>query len=147
MIAAIDTSVLIYAEGVNDAARQSAALEILHRCGRENLIVPAQVLAEFFHVLFRRSGRNPSAASAAVQAWARSPNVAPTSAKVLADAVDLAATNRLQIVDAIILAAAASADADLLLSEAMQDGFAWHGVAVVNPFAARPHRMLAALLR
>jgi predicted nucleic acid-binding protein len=62
-------------------------------------------------------------------------------------AVDLATDHRMRVWDALVLAAAAEARCDLLLSEDFQDGFVWRGVTVVNPFAEKPHKMLARLLR
>jgi predicted nucleic acid-binding protein len=48
--------------------------------------------------------------------------------------------------DAIILAAAVEARCDLLLSEDLQDGFAWRGVVVTNPFRAAPDGRIVELL-
>ena len=61
-------------------------------------------------------------------------------------AMDLAADHDLSIWDAVILAAAADAGCRLLLSEDMQDGFAWRGLTVANPFADRRHPLLTAIL-
>ncbi|HWF78051.1 MAG TPA: hypothetical protein VN694_12835 [Caulobacteraceae bacterium] len=58
----------------------------------------------------------------------------PIDDAVFAAALGLAADHHLQIFDAIILAGAASARCDGLLSEDLHDGFAWRGVAVLNPF-------------
>lgn len=66
---------------------------------------------------------------------------------VFESALQLATEHRLQIYDAIILASAVQAGADILLSEDMQHGFTWRGVAVVNPFAPEPDPRIAALLR
>ena len=41
-------------------------------------------------------------------------------------------------------AVAADAGCRLLLSEDLQDGFTWRGVTVVDPFADKPHPLLAA---
>ena len=61
-------------------------------------------------------------------------------------AADLAADRRLGIWDSLMVAVAAEGDCRLLLSEDMQDGFSWRGVTVVNPFAAKRHPLLDALL-
>jgi predicted nucleic acid-binding protein len=45
-----------------------------------------------------------------------------------------------------MLASASEAGCRLLLSEDFQEGFFWNGVTVTNPFAERPHLLLAALL-
>ena len=61
-------------------------------------------------------------------------------------ATDLAVDHKVNIWDAVIFAAAAEAGCSLLLSEDLKEGFTWGGVTVVNPFAARPHPLLAGLL-
>ena len=61
-------------------------------------------------------------------------------------ALDLAQDHRLAIWDSLILSVAAEHRCRVLLSEDMQDGFVWSGVTVINPFAARPHVLLAKLL-
>lgn len=61
-------------------------------------------------------------------------------------ATELAAEHRLQIWDSIVLAVASASRCRLLLSEDMQEGFAWGGVTVVNPFAAARHPLLQDLL-
>lgn len=146
MIVAVDTNVLVYAEGVNDAGRAQTAQALLRRLPTDDAVVPAQVLAELFHVLTRKARYPAERATGIVQAWQATPNVVATSREIVVAAVVLATDYRLEIFDAIILAASASAKADMLLSEDMQDGFAWRGVTVVNPFAASPHPLLSALL-
>lgn len=51
MIVALDTNLLAYAEGANDAARQAAALDIIAALPAGAAIVPVQVLGELFRVL------------------------------------------------------------------------------------------------
>ena len=46
----------------------------------------------------------------------------------------------------MILSASAAAGCRLLLSEDLQEGFTWNGITVVNPFAAKRHELLSALL-
>jgi predicted nucleic acid-binding protein len=64
----------------------------------------------------------------------------------LISAADLAADHGLSIWDSVIVAASANAGCRLLLSEDLQDGFTWHGVTLVNPFATTRHPLLTALL-
>lgn len=69
-----------------------------------------------------------------------------TNTDSFTDAIDLATGHKLQFWDALILSTAASGGCSLLLSEDMQDGFAWGGVTVVNPFAEKMHKRLARVL-
>jgi len=64
--------------------------------------------------------------------------VIATSADVLDEAFELAGSHHLAGWDSLVLAAAAKAGCRYLLSEDLHDGFAWRGVSLVNPFAARP---------
>jgi predicted nucleic acid-binding protein len=143
---ALDTNVLAYAEGVNGAARKSAALALLERLPADGVVVPVQVIGELFHVLVRKAGRSSAQACAAVLGWRDAFPLIATSSSALMAAMDLAADHGLNTWDAIIVAAAADAECRLLLSEDMQDGFTWHGVTVANPFQPVLSPLLARLL-
>lgn len=143
---ALDTNILAYAEGVDGADRQQAALTLIRRLSGEDVALPVQVLGELFQVLTRKGSRPPVAARAVISTWRDAFPLLDTSASVMLAAADLAADHRLFIWDAVILSAAAHAGCRLLLSEDMQDGFSWSGVTVTNPFAASRHPLLAALI-
>ncbi|CAN5455210.1 hypothetical protein BH10PSE7_BH10PSE7_08530 [soil metagenome] len=96
--------------------------------------MPAQALGEFFRVMTRKAGWPHDTARLAIKKWAESFTIAPTTSTVMLAAADLAVKHKIAIWDAVILAASSSAQCDTLLSEDMQDGFVWQGVAVVNPF-------------
>ena len=146
MRAALDTNVLVYAEGVNDARKQEAALRLLDIVAPEAIVIPVQALGELFNVLIRKAKRSPADATAAILSWQDTHPVVETSSAVLASALDLATHHRLPVWDAVMIAAAAEGDCRLLLSEDLQEGFTWQGVTVVNPFAKDPHPLLTALL-
>ena len=143
---AFDTNILVYAEGVNGAARQEAALNLIGNLEANDRCVPLQALGELFNVLTRRAALSREAARAAILSWRNLLSLLDTSSAVLLAALDVAADHQLSIWDSIILAAAAMGGCRLLLSEDLQHGFTWGGVTVVNPFAASPHPLLAALL-
>jgi len=144
--AAVDTNILIYAEGLDDPARQDRAVQVLNRVPDGHLVIPVQVLAETFHVLVRKSARPVTAVRAAIDDWAMKGEIIGTSAAVLESALDLSALHRLSTWDAIIIAAAAEAGCDLLLSEDLHPGFRWRGVTVVNPFEEPMSPLLDAFL-
>jgi predicted nucleic acid-binding protein len=143
---ALDTNILVYAEGVNGEPRQRAALEILSRLPRATTFIPVQVLGELFRVLVSKSPLSPKMAQARIADWQASFPLVDTSAAILTSAVNLAVQHKLRIWDAVILAAAAEADCRLLLSEDLQDGFAWGGVTVANPFSGKKNEPLAQVL-
>jgi len=133
---ALDTNVLVYAEGVNGQDRKEAATRLLRELGAEDIVVPVQALGELFTVLTRKAHWPAAAARAAVLGWHDAYAAAETSSSVLLDAVELATTHRFAVWDAIMLAVSAQAGCRHLLSEDMQDGFIWRGVTIRNPFAA-----------
>jgi predicted nucleic acid-binding protein len=87
-----------------------------------------------------------SKARAAILDWSDAFALVETSGDIMLAAADLAVHHQFGIWDAVVLSAAAEADCRLLLSEDMQDGFIWKGVAIANPFAAALHPLLNALL-
>ncbi len=146
MKVALDTNVLVYAEGVNGADRRKETLDLIGRLPAADVAVPVQSLGELFRVLTRKGGKTRAEARGFVFDWRDAYALIPTSPQALIAAVDLATDHRLAIWDAVIVAAVAEAGCRLLLSEDMQDGFAWHGVTVANPFAPRQHALLRSLL-
>lgn len=144
---AVDTNILVYAEGIGDAARIAAARNLLGSIPNKDIVLSLQALGELSHVLARKTPLTPSDVRARVDRWSAFGQLAPTMESTFSIATVLADENRFQIFDAIVLAAAAEAGCRMLLSEDMQDGFVWRGVTVVNPFEAAPHPMLVDLLR
>jgi predicted nucleic acid-binding protein len=137
MLAALDTNVLAYAEGVGDQIRLNAARTLVAKAPTGSLIIPVQALGELFRVLVRKAGRRPDEAQAIIASWRGSTTVQDTTAAVMDAAVSISAAHGLQIWDAVMLAAAETAGAGLLLSEDLHDGFAWRGVTISNPFAPK----------
>lgn len=143
---ALDTNILVYAEGVNGVPLRKTAVDLIRRLSPDNTFVPVQVLGELFYVLVRKAGLGRESARTAVLTWSDDFPVIETSTAVLLSAADLSVHHGLRIWDAVILAAAASAGCRLLLSEDMHEGFTWNGVTVANPFSARKHALLEELL-
>ena len=146
MRVALDTNVLAYAEGINGAPMKRLALNLVQRLPQGNVVVPVQTLGELFAVLVRKGGRTASKARAAILNWSDAFSLVETTPAVLLGAADLAAAHQLTIWDAVIFSAAAEARCQLLLSEDLQDGFTWNGVAVANPFSPTRHALLDALI-
>ena len=143
---ALDTNLLAYAEGVNDAAKRDMILDIVARLPLGSAVIPVQVLGELFNVLVRKAGRSPDAARESILAWTDAFGVVPTGPEVMTAAVDIATDHRLSIWDAVILSASAQAGCRLLLSEDLQDGFTWGGLTIANPFSPEPHPALVSLI-
>lgn len=146
MKVALDTNVLAYAEGVNDADKRDIVLELVRKLPREAAVLPVQVLGELFNVLVRKGGRSRADARDVLLGWRDTFPTAGTGPEVMLAAADLAADHSFSIWDAVILAAASQAGCRLLLSEDLQHGFTWGGVTVANPFASPRHPLLDSLL-
>lgn len=143
---ALDTNILAYAEGVNDADRQTAAIELASQVQPDNVIVPVQALAELYMVLVRKTQWSRNDARNAVLRWRDAFTPVDTSLQVLMGATDLATNHEFQIWDAVMLSAAAAAECRLLLSEDLHEGFTWSGVTITNPFATERSPILKAAL-
>ena len=144
---ALDTNVLVYAEGVNGDRMRDRARRLVDRIHVEHQIVVAvQTLGELHRVLTGKARMPAELATAATDDWRRLAVVAPTLETTLSGALELIEAHPHQIWDALILSAAAEAGCGLLLSEDMQDGFVYRGVTVANPFAAPLHPLLASVL-
>ncbi|HXI27796.1 MAG TPA: PIN domain-containing protein [Vicinamibacterales bacterium] len=144
---ALDTNVLAYAENTNGAEMRDLALDLLERLPVEQTLIPVQVLGELFAVLVRKARRSRTHAREAVLHWGDSFPLIETSSDVILMALELTITHQFGWWDAVIMSAAGDSGCRLLLSEDLQDGFTWNGVTVVNPFAAKRHPILAALLQ
>ena len=133
---ALDSNVLVYAEGVNGKARALDAARIVADLNENDVVLPVQALGELFTVLTRKAGWPATAARKAVLDWQDAYEVVDTSPAVLLDAMELACTHQFSTWDAVMLAAAAQAGCRILLSEDMHNGFTWRGTTIRNPFAA-----------
>ena len=131
---------------MDDAGKHAISARTLRRLGGEDTLIPVQVLGELFNVLVKR-GYSRIQAAKVVGGWRQICTTIETGVELLARAVELAVRHRLQIWDAVVLDAAAEGNCTILLSEDFQNGFVWRGVTVCNPFLAKPHPLIAELVR
>ena len=146
MRAALDTNVLVYAEGVGDSRRVSASRELLNQALAADLVIPVQCLGELFRVLTGKAGRSREQAQNSVLDWMDAFEVENTTTAAWRGAMDLCVAHQLSSWDALVLNVAAESGARLLLSEDMHPGLNWRGVRVVNPFSDEPDPLLTQLL-
>lgn len=147
---AFDSNILLYLSGlvkapsdVTKIANSRALHTELAQCC--DCVMPLQTAGEVYNVLVR-SGVSRIEARSGVIDLQKLFETATAGCDSFAAALDLATEHKLQFWDALILNVAADAGCSLLLSEDMQDGFAWRGVTVVNPFAVKLHKRLARVL-
>ncbi len=142
---AIDTNILVYAEGFGDADRCLRANALMQRLVDAPVVLPVQVLGETFRVLQGKYRLPAAAALALITRWSDVHDVADSTWLAMQEALDLAADHGLSIWDALIFSVAAAERCRVLLSEDLQHGFSARGVTVLNPFAEPAHPLLAAL--
>ena len=104
---ALDSNILVYAEGVDDAARYNKATQLLHGLGAGNVVIPVQALGELFNVLTRKARWPAPRARAAVLAWADAYGTVGTTPDILPEAMEIACSHQLSFWDAVMLAVAA----------------------------------------
>ncbi len=147
MRAALDTNLLVYAEGFGDPARVGATRQLLARLSDADLVVPLQCLGKLFRVLTGKAGRSAPQAQEAVLGWLDAYQVVETNASSWRGAMDLCVAHQLASWCALVLNVAAEAGARLLLKEDLNPGFSWRGVQVVNPLQHPADPLLNQLLR
>jgi predicted nucleic acid-binding protein len=147
---ALDTNVLLYAAAVwrveADKPKTAIIRDMLPKLSDDAAIVaPYQTFGEAYNAM-QRVGHDREKCRQTILEWRDRYEVPGSDEGSYLSAFDLATEHNLQFWDALILNVAAESGCSLLLSEDMQDGFAWRGVTVVNPFAKTLHKRLARVL-
>jgi predicted nucleic acid-binding protein len=148
MRVALDTNVLVYAEGWGDDIRCQLAGDLIARLKPNDSIVAVQVLGELSRVLTSKMKKSGTEVRELLLSWSDGVVVADTTWTAFQSAMDLSVDHQISMWDALILAVAAENKCRLLLSEDFQNGFTWRGVTVVNPFEtkAKPYKLLEAAI-
>ena len=146
MRAALDTNLLVYAEGFGDEARVGATRQLLDQLSEADLVIPLQCLGELFRVLTGKAGRPAPQAQEAVLGWMDAYPVLDSNAAAWRGSMDLCVAHQLASWDALVLNVAAEGGARLLLTEDLHPGFSWRGVRVVNPLVEPMDPLLRQLL-
>lgn len=147
MRVALDSNVIIYAEGLIDDPRNAIAQDLIENLPVDTLVIPLQAIVETLQWLVKKAKLPRGEAAANVEYWVTRYAVQATDHAVMTSALALVSTHDFPTYDAIVLSAAAEARADFLLTEDMHNGFRWRGVTVANPFSEAPLPPIAKLLR
>lgn len=115
MRAALDTNLLVYAEGFGDETRVGATRQLLDQLSEADLVIPLQCLGELFRVLTGKAGRPAPQAQDAVLGWMDAYTVLDSNAAAWRGAMDLCVAHQLASWDALVLNGAAEGGARLLL--------------------------------
>ncbi len=81
MRAALDTNVLVYAEGFGDADRVRVSRDLLQQLEAADLVIPVQCLGELFRVLTGKAGRSSADVQEALLSWMDSYSLQETTAE------------------------------------------------------------------
>jgi predicted nucleic acid-binding protein len=146
MRVALDSNVMIYAEGITDIARRALALSMVDAIRAQDLVIPLQAVGETLRWLVTKGGVSRPEAVERCSLWIAKYPVQETNRTVYDGACELISNHRYQVWDAVILSAAAEGGASVLLSEDMQEGFKWRGIIVANPFAAIRSPLIQSIL-
>jgi len=60
MRVALDTNIMVYAEGLNGPAKMREAIDLLQKLPQDLIVTPAQTLGELFNVLVKKARRSPA---------------------------------------------------------------------------------------
>jgi predicted nucleic acid-binding protein len=142
MRVALDSNILLNAEGMATESRKNATIELLLQIPQSNLVIPAQCLGEMFSVLARKSKNSLHSITTLVARWSNSHDVAISTWSSFQAAFSIASAHKLQFWDSLILAVSAENQCRMLLSEDMQHDFTWNNVTIVNPYLAPMHSLL-----
>ena len=130
----LDTNVLVYADAVDEPARQRRAIEVIkgHRASGEAVLC-TQVLQEYVNVALRKLGL-PAPLIRERLAFYRRFEVVTTTPDLIAGAIDLHLSHSLSFYDALIVQAALASGCQCVMTEDMQSGARYGSVQIVNPF-------------
>jgi predicted nucleic acid-binding protein len=146
-LVAVDTNILVYAEGGGEDAKREVSMSLLTRLNRTGYILPVQAAGEFLRVLRRKMRVDAAEAFRRLDELSINATLAPTTESVFAEAREIMDAHGFDIWDCILMAASRAGGSRLLLSEDMHDGFVWRGMTIANPFAAKQHRLLQSYLK
>ncbi len=142
MLAALDSNILIYAEGLNEDVRRDVAQAHLAALGPKRVVVPLQAIGEMAVAQIRVAKRSAAFAASRARDWRDRNMTQETTNHVFDGARLIMERHKFQVWDSIILSAADVAGASVLLSENMQNGFRWQRVTIVNPFSLTSKELL-----
>jgi predicted nucleic acid-binding protein len=143
---ALDTNVLIYLDAIATDPRGKIIEDLLDQVPAGRVLIPAQVLGEYFRVLIRKHGFAPIQARENLQVLLDTYETIDTTSEMIASGADLVTVHKRSFWDAVILSSAAGAGCRILLSEDGDPGFTWAGISIVNPFATPRDSLLDILL-
>jgi predicted nucleic acid-binding protein len=143
----IDSNVLVYSIDLAFPEKSAIARRILAAAPFADAVLTAQALGEFVKVVRRKFPNQSETARAQANDWAQLLPVVSTTWPTINTAAVFAQRYRLQFWDSVIWQSARSVNAEILLSEDLQDGLTLEGMTVLNPFDPANSDRVEALLQ
>jgi len=143
----LDSNILVYASDRNAGARHKIAREIIDNALPVNLVLTEQSVIEFLNVAGRKMKLQAAQAALIAHGLTNTFPLIFPPITIVDDVITLRLHHNLSVWDARLLATCAAHGCGHLLSEDMQDGATYAGVAVLNPFNASNAPAVAHLLR
>jgi len=132
----IDTNIIVYANDARDGEKQARALEVVagHMKARTG-VISTQVLQEYAQVALNKLHQRQDVILRQL-VLLEEMKVIQQSPVLIRRAVEIKAAYRISFWDACIIAAAEHAKCSVILSEDLNAGQFYSGIAMRNPFAA-----------
>ena len=133
----IDTNVIIYANDARDEQKQKRALAIVAEHMRLGTgVISTQVLQEYAHVALNKLHQRQDVILRQL-VLLEGLEVIPQSPFLIRRSVEIKATYQISFWDACIISAAEHAKCNMILSEDLNNGQFYSGIAMENPFARK----------
>lgn len=134
----LDTNVLLYAYDASDREKQKVAQDLVRKALAGEMLVSTQVLTEFSATLLHKiSPPAPIKHLAAILDVLAPIRVILADRDIVRRAAEAHATYGIHFYDGMIVAAAERGGCQRILSEDLNRGQRYFGIAVVNPFHGR----------
>ncbi len=131
----IDTNVIIYANDARDKEKQHVALDIVAENMRSGTgVISTQVLQEYAHVALHKLQQRQDVILRQL-VLLEGLEVIPQSPVLIRRSVEIKVSYQISFWDACIISAAEHAKCNIILSEDLNSGQFYSGIAMQNPFA------------
>jgi len=130
----IDTNIIVYANDARDKEKQAIALNVITEYMKTGMgVISTQVLQEYVHVALNKLHQRQDVILRQL-VLLEELNVVQQSPALIRRAVEIKAAYQISFWDACIIAAAEYAKCSVILSEDMNAGQFYSGIAMQNPF-------------
>jgi predicted nucleic acid-binding protein len=132
----IDTNVAVYAYDSSAGNKQTTAQQVLRDAAAASEgVISVQVLGEFFHATVTRKKILEISKARIALAALRHLDVVSVDKAMVEKAIDFHERFQLRYWDALIISAAKLSGCRTVMSEDLNEGQKYDGVAIVNPFS------------